>query len=101
MGSKLMYSAILNAIGNFTENDLMLFGSQVRLRQLQKGEIILQKGAVLRSVFYLIKGSVYQYSLRSEADQNIVDLHAEGEWFLNQRSLISQLPSEVFITAYT
>src|SRR5690242_2352479 len=96
-----MYQAILNDIGNFSENNTALFENEVKLRHYQKGQVILQKGDVLQSAFYLLQGSAYQYQLRSGADQNVVDLHVKNDWFLNYKSLVFQQSSDVFIIAYT
>src|SRR6185312_9091668 len=60
----------------------------------------LQRGEVQRSIFYLLKGSAYQYNFKQEAYQNIIELHEENEWFLNHQSLVGQIPSDVFIAAY-
>lgn len=95
-----MYSDILRATGNYLDDEVLLFGRQVRVRQIGKHEFLLRKGEVARTLYYLLDGAVQQYEIVSESEHNVIDLHVAGEWFLNYESLIGQRPSRVFIEAF-
>jgi len=65
------------------------------LRVVRRREVLLSKGEIAKSVFYLLKGAVYQSNA-----SNIIDLHLESEWFFNHQSFISQTPSDIEIAAF-
>lgn len=92
---------ILESIGRFSENDLLLFKEKIKIRNIKKGEILLREGEVCQSAFYALSGSFYQYCIKDEIEENVIDLHIENEWFLNEQSFISQNPSQNIIKSYT
>jgi CRP-like cAMP-binding protein len=96
-----MMSKILNAIGQFSENDCTLFEKAVKIRQVKKEEILLKQGEKCQSLFYTLEGSFYQYYFDEENDLKVIDLYIENEWFLNQQSFVAQKPSETYIEAYS
>lgn len=95
-----MYSEILRSTGNYTDEDVRLFERAVQLRRVDKHALLLRKGEVAKSIYYLLNGSAYQYRPVKDAEHNIIDLHIENEWFLNYESLITQRPSEVCIETF-
>ncbi|MCF0074291.1 cyclic nucleotide-binding domain-containing protein [Dyadobacter sp. CY261] len=96
-----MYSEILRATGTYTDDEVGLFEEAVTARHVTRNELILQKGQVAKSMYYLLSGSIYQYEQVSELDRNIIDLRIQNEWFFDYRSLISQRPSEIYIQTFT
>ncbi|WP_026632198.1 Crp/Fnr family transcriptional regulator [Dyadobacter alkalitolerans] len=96
-----MYSEILRATGTYTDEEERLFEEAVMARHINQNEVILQTGQVSKSIYYLLRGSVYQYEQVSELDRNIIDLRVQDEWFFDYQSLISQRPSETYIQAFT
>jgi CRP-like cAMP-binding protein len=91
----------LQKIGIFREEDLLLFSENIKARFVKKDEILLRAGDVCQSVFFINSGAVYQYNMKDEIEQNVIDLHIDEDWFLNHKSFISQKPSEGIIQAYT
>ena len=96
-----MYGDILRATGTYQESEIELFEKEVRLREVGKHELLLQKGQVARTVCYLLEGAIRQYDIVAESEHNVIDLHLAGEWFFNHESLVAQRPSRLFIEAYT
>ena len=96
-----MFSEVLNATGNYSEKDIILFEREVKFRRVHKDEVLLTNGEVAKSIFFILKGAIYQYSLKSAIEYNIIDLHVENEWLLNHKSFVSQTPSVNFISAFT
>jgi CRP-like cAMP-binding protein len=96
-----MFSKALKTTGYYSDKDILLFEKEVKLRQVQKDEILLLNGEVAKSVFFILKGAIYQYKLKSGSECNVIDLHIENEWFLNQKSFLSQMPSDYTIGAFT
>jgi CRP-like cAMP-binding protein len=96
-----MISEILNKIGYFSEEDIQLLENRLIHKNIQKGERLLNQGQVCQSVHFIVKGAFLQYNFKDEIEQNIIDLHLENEWVLNQQSFVSQKPSETIIEAYT
>jgi len=96
-----MYSEILRATGNYHDEEVRLFAERVRLHQVCKNALILEKGQTARSLYYLLEGAIQQYEIVSDSGPNVIDLHMAGEWFFNLESLVTQRPSRVCIEAYT
>jgi CRP-like cAMP-binding protein len=96
-----MIAEILKKIGRYSENDLILFEKRIKTRNVKKGEILLNEGEICQTVFYSISGVFYQFSIKDEIEENIIDLHIENEWFLNAQSFTSQKPSESTIKTYS
>lgn len=92
---------LLATIGSFQEWERELFFKALRIRLVEKDEIILKKGDVASSVFFVQKGSLYQFLEHKDAADTIIDLHLENEWAFNYKSFISQQPSDANIRAYS
>lgn len=93
-------SDILRTTGHYTDDDIRLFEASVTQRKLAKNEVVLPQGQVCKSIYFLIKGSAFQYRQLSDGNQ-VVDLHVGGQWFTNYQSLISQIPSELTVSAFS
>jgi CRP-like cAMP-binding protein len=96
-----MLAEILEKTGRFSDYDVTLFEKKTKIRTVKKGEIMLGEGEVCQTAFYVISGSFYQYNFKDEIEENVIDLHIENEWFLNEQSFIAQKPSENIIKAYS
>ncbi|WP_245562191.1 Crp/Fnr family transcriptional regulator [Niabella aurantiaca] len=66
---------------------------------MAKNEILLKEGVVCQSVFYILSGAFYQYQA-GEMQEQIIDLHLEGEWMFNHESLVHQSRSATSISAF-
>ena len=97
----MMISDILMTCGVYSNTDVKLFESKTTIRCVSKNEILLNKGDVCKSFFFSLTGAFYQYKYTDEVEENVVDLHVDHEWFLNQGSFIAQTPSDRFIKAYS
>ena len=96
-----MFAEILAKTGRFSDCDVSLFEKKTKIRTVKKGEIMLREGEICQTAFYVIAGSFYQYNFKDEIEENVIDLHIENEWFLNEQSFIAQKPSENIIKSYS
>ena len=94
-----MTQTVLKSIGVFSGSDQAIFEDYTTKRMLIKNELLLTKGRVCRSVYYILSGSFYQYQ-PGNIDETIIDLHTENEWMYNHSSLINQTPSTTSIKAF-
>ena len=99
--SILKFTKSLQKNGIFREDDLILFSENIKIRSIKKDEILLREGEICKSIFFVDDGAVYQHNEKDEIEQNVIDLHIEGEWLLNHTSFIAQKPSEGVIQAYS
>jgi CRP-like cAMP-binding protein len=95
-----MFSEILRATGSYSDQDVGLFEKQASVRQVEKGQVLLRKGEVARSLFFILEGAVFQYKPGLETERDIIDLHLDHEWLFNYTSLISQKPAECEMEAF-
>lgn len=91
----------LRKFGIYRPDDLALFSNSIKVRNVPKDEVLLPIGAVCQSAFFITSGSVYQYNLKNEIEQNVIDLHVESEWVLNHKSFVAQTPSESVLQAFS
>lgn len=91
---------LLSSIGNFSNEEIILFGERAIQRNFQKNEILLNEGDVCKSAFFIISGEAFQFCY-DDIDEHIIDLHIENEWCLNHSSFVTQKPSTVIIKAYS
>jgi len=96
-----MKADFLLDFGRFSAEDRSLFENTWTKRECSKNETILNIGEICQSVFFIAKGAFVQYNFKDEIEQNIIELHLENEWLLNQQSFVSQKPSETIIEAFT
>ncbi|CAM3759630.1 Crp/Fnr family transcriptional regulator [Mucilaginibacter galii] len=89
------FAQALRSTGTYTHEEIMLFKREVKVKVAQRGEVLTAQGETAKSVFYLLKGAVYQHTANS-----VIDLHLESEWFFNHQSFVSQRPSDVEIAAF-
>lgn len=97
----MIITEILDKIGYFSEDDIQHLKNRIIQKEVKKGDVLLNQTEVCKSVHFIVKGAFLQYNFRDEIEQNIIDLHLENEWVLNQQSFVKQKPSETIIEAYT
>lgn len=91
----------LNIIGEYSNHDILLFEKEVQIRQIRKGDILLNKGDLAKSMFFVLQGAIYQYMPKEDGSICVLDLYGEEEWLLNDQSFIGQTPSESIISAFS
>lgn len=90
---------MLEGIGKFTPEESELVLSLCISREIKKGAVLLEESQICQSVYFLKSGAFYQFQM-VDIDEQILDFHLAGEWFLNQQSFISQKPSTASIKAF-
>lgn len=96
-----MLGQVLSKVGHFSDIDVERFARRIRYRSVSKDEVILPEGAVCQVLLYNLQGAIYQFNYKDELELNIIDLHLDQEWVLNDRSFFAQKPSDCCIKAYT
>ncbi|MBO9675891.1 MAG: cyclic nucleotide-binding domain-containing protein [Sphingobacteriaceae bacterium] len=95
----MLIKEILSSLGQFSSNDILKFREHIVQRTFRKNEIILERGAICQSVYFILSGSFFQYQSNGIAE-TIIDLHVTNEWMFNHTSLIEQRASETTIKAF-
>ncbi len=91
---------LLKNIGNFSNEEIILFRERAIKRNFQKNEILLNEDDVCKSAFYIMSGEAFQFCY-DDIDENIIDLHIANDWCLNHSSFVTQKPSTEIIKAYS
>ena len=84
----------------YSEEELQLLKAAIVVRDLKKGEVLLEVGAVCSQVCFLEKGAIYQYNFDEENAENIINLNAPNDWIINHQSFTGRKPSAYCIEAY-
>jgi CRP-like cAMP-binding protein len=90
---------ILNSVGQFSANDVLLFEKHTVQRSFNKNDILLHEGEICPSVYFILSGSFFQFQANGTTE-TIIDLHLPEEWMFNHSSLIKQVPSDTTIKAF-
>lgn len=92
---------MLEPVGNFSNAEKQLLQNHLSTRNLDKNEVLDPAGTISTSLFYIVRGSFYQYYYHEHLDEEIItDLHIEGEWAINLQSLVMQQPAKANIKAF-
>lgn len=78
-----------------TNDEQTVFQSKLQVMDVKKGEPVLKKGDTCRALYFINTGAAKQ----TDADENIFNLFAEGEWMVDSKSFTAQKPAEHSILA--
>ncbi|RFS17882.1 Crp/Fnr family transcriptional regulator [Emticicia sp. C21] len=95
-----MLQASLKKIGRFTAEDIATLEKLLVRKQFKKNELLLTEGAICQSVFLLVSGAVYQFSV-NDIEENVIDFYIQSDWIMNYASFVGQKPSTTQMKAYT
>ncbi|TCD18297.1 Crp/Fnr family transcriptional regulator [Pedobacter psychrodurus] len=90
---------ILNSVGQFSANDVLLFEEHTIRKSFHKNDVLLHLGEICQSVYFILSGSFFQFQFNNMTE-TIIDLHLPQEWMFNHPSLINQVPSDTTIKAF-
>lgn len=90
----------LKKAGQFSEEEIVLLQKEVQSHVCVKGTILLKKGDVCSSIYFIKKGAVYHHTTDESGHQRVIDLQVTNDWVLNHKSFTSRKPSEYQIQVY-
>ncbi|WP_350293941.1 cyclic nucleotide-binding domain-containing protein [uncultured Croceitalea sp.] len=91
---------IINKIGKFNDEELLLLKNELQSYELKKGDNLLKVGEVCSSLWFVVSGSFYEYGINPELDKVVIDLYTTNDWVINHKSFSTRKPSEYAIQAY-
>lgn len=92
---------MLTQFADFSDAEIQLLNKSICKRYLDKNEIISNKGDVSKSIFFIVKGSFYQFYYNDVREEEIItDLHLENEWVFNLESFVAQAPAKATVKAF-
>lgn len=95
-----MFQASFKKIGRFTDEEVGIAEKLLVRKQFKRNEVLLAEGAICQSVFLLVSGAAYQFSV-NDIEENVIDFYIESDWIMNYNSFVGQRPSTTQIKAYT
>lgn len=87
--------------GSYSEKELNLFEKKLLLKKIPKGDILLKKGELCSSLFFILEGSMFRYKLTDEGETKVLELRTDNEWIMDHQSFVTRRPSQFFIKAFT
>jgi CRP-like cAMP-binding protein len=88
----------IRSISNLSAEAVTLLCSVAVPLHLKKGEALLKEGQVCKKFNFIEKGCLRSYQLKDGKEMNI-NFHFENRFVSNVKSLLSQTPSDYFISA--
>jgi CRP-like cAMP-binding protein len=100
-----MYHTLLSYIEKqsktaLTVSDIELIQSKFTLKKLRKRQYFLKEGEICKSVAFIVKGAMRQYSVDDHGAEHIFQLTIENWWALDGESFLTLEPSRYYIDAW-
>ena len=100
-----MYHTLLNYIEKhstsvLTKSDIELIQSKFTLKKLRKRQYFLKEGDICKSIAFIVKGAMRQYSVDDHGAEHIIQLTIENWWALDGESFMTLEPSRYYIDAW-
>ena len=80
----------LQQLGKFSESELEILTSKLKVKTIPKDDFILKAGKVCQSFHFVNHGSLRQYLISTDGTELTLNLFAEAEWALDYHSFTSQ-----------
>lgn len=94
------FKAAILKLGQFSNDDIDLIFSKSEIQDLEKGDIILNKGEKCQTIYFVESGAFREFLLDEEGNEISKTLTLPGDWAINVKSFTGQKPSESTIHAY-
>lgn len=98
-----MYDALVQSITSYaplSDADTKRFIDRMKVRQLNKGERLLEIGEVCVNWSFVTNGSFREYYTNQELNDVTTNLFTSNSWAINHSSFTGQLPSKCKIEAF-
>ncbi len=100
-----MHEALLKYLRSYStaplsESEIDAIDSAFHPAKFRRRQFLHQKGEICRSVAFIVKGAMRQYSIDSKGVEHIVGLSIESWWAGDRQSFELQVPSKYFVDAW-
>lgn len=95
----LLQSSI-QSLGNFSPEHITQIMDRIEIRELERGEYILQQGQVCQSLYFVNSGSLRHYKDIDGYSELTINLFTESDWVIDHHSFVGQKPSQNNIQAF-
>lgn len=97
-----MKEALLDVIRNVVvlpEEEAALSVSYFKQRKFKRNEILVQNGAVVKNVYFVVKGLLHQYYIDENGNEKTCDFTFENKFVTDLESFTRKIPSSSSIRA--
>jgi CRP-like cAMP-binding protein len=77
---------------NITDNELSLFASKLKTKELKRKEVFLHSGKIQREIGFITCGLVRSFFFNQAGDEINVGFYAEGDYVTHYPAFITQKP---------
>ncbi|WP_276091165.1 Crp/Fnr family transcriptional regulator [Pedobacter sp. JY14-1] len=82
-----------------TDEQFGLISDKLKIREFDKGEMILMKGEVSSHVYFILEGLLRSYSIDSKGKTHIIQFAPEQWWLSERNGILFNEESEFFLDA--
>jgi len=82
-----------------TDEQFALISDKLKIREFDKGEMILMKGEVSSHVYFVLEGLLRSYSIDSKGKTHIIQFAPEQWWLSERNGILFNEESEFFLDA--
>jgi CRP-like cAMP-binding protein len=90
---------MLRSLGVFSDFEVQLFNQNTETKTVEKNEVLLSEGEILKSIFFIKAGALFQLQ-KIDDEEKIIDLNIQNDWVFNFDSLMNQISSNTVIRAF-
>ena len=82
---------------DLSESEVVLFKKYTETHQFKKKDILIQKGKVCKSLYFVEKGCLRMYFINKKGVEQITQFALDGWWISDYQSFMNNTPSEYYI----
>jgi len=97
LAMKMYLKSVKEMCPALSDDELLLFASQLTFQELKKKDFFLQSGKIQRAIGFITKGLVRSFYVDQNGDEITVGFYAEGEYATHFSSFVKQQPSKYAI----
>ena len=81
----------------FSEEERKIIQSYFKSKKLKRKQFFLQEGEICNCLAFIVKGSLYSYSIDSKGTEHVIQFGLEGWWIADLYSFFTKEPSTLNI----
>lgn len=89
----------IRSFGDFSEEEVAAVVGRLKVVPVSKGDFLIREGQVNRDFYFVNSGCFRHYSILDDGSESTLNLHVEGDWFVDPKSFLALKPMDAIIQA--
>ena len=89
----------IKGFGDFSEEEVVAVVDRLKVVPVGMGDFLIKEGQVNCDFYFVNSGCFRHYLVLDDGNEQTLNLHIEGDWFVDPKSFLAQKPSDAIIEA--